>query len=76
MNKRKNADMDKTRYKLIVQIDHEVRTPLTIIKEGVSLLLEEIPGGLNPTQKKLLSKIKNNVDRLVLATEKILEMSK
>ena len=53
-------------------VSHVIRTPLCIIKEGVSLVLDEIPGKLNPEQKKFLSYAKTNADRLVDSIERIL----
>jgi signal transduction histidine kinase len=57
---------------LIGVISHVVRTPLTIIKESLALILDEIPGKLNPKQKEIVIKAKENIDRLVGYIERIL----
>ncbi len=45
-------------------ISHELRTPLSSIREGVSIILDEIDGELNEHQKKILQIVKSNTDRL------------
>ena len=69
------GDLEILKSGLITMISHEVRTPLTIIKEGLSLVLDEIPGKLNPDQKKYLTDAKENTDRLIQAVESILHTS-
>jgi CheY-like chemotaxis protein len=60
---------------LMGMISHVIRTPLTVVKESLSLMLEEIPGKLNPKQKELLSTGKENVDGLIQSVEEIFEKS-
>lgn len=64
--------LEKAKFELLTMIAHTVRTPLTIIKEGVSLVLDEIPGKLNSKQKEFLTDSKNNVDRLIQSVEQLL----
>ncbi|MBU1113354.1 MAG: hypothetical protein KKH93_05725 [Candidatus Omnitrophica bacterium] len=66
------SDLEKLKNELVSIIEHKVRTPLAVIKEAVSLVAEEVPGKLNPKQKKLLTITKNNIDRLVTSIEEIL----
>ena len=56
-------------------ISHVIRTPLTVVKESLSLVLDEIPGKLNPQQKELLSTGRKNVDGLIQSVEEISEKS-
>jgi signal transduction histidine kinase len=72
-NIRKEDDLEKAKKELITMISHLIRTPLTIIKEGLSVVLDEIPGKLNPEQKKFLIKAKDSTDRLIQSVEKILQ---
>lgn len=58
--------------RVVSTISHTIRTPLSIIKEGLSLLLDEIPGKLNPQQKKIVTVAKNNIDRLTQSIEELL----
>ena len=56
-------------------ISHIIRTPLAVLKESVSLVLDEIPGKLNPKQKELLSTGKQNLDGLIQSVEEVSEKS-
>ena len=64
-------DLEIFKNELIGIISHIIRTPLTIIKEGLALALDEIPGKLNPKQKAILTTVKDNVDRLITQVEKV-----
>ncbi|MGA1823614.1 MAG: ATP-binding protein [bacterium] len=57
-------------------VSHELRTPLTSIKEGISIVFEEIPGELNSKQKNLLGIAKRNVDRLARLINNVLDFQK
>ncbi|MBM4277821.1 MAG: response regulator [Deltaproteobacteria bacterium] len=52
-------------------VSHIIRTPLAIIKESLSLVLDEIPGELNAKQKELLSNGKKSLDSLVFSIEEL-----
>jgi len=56
-------------------ISHVIRTPLAVVKESLSLVLDEIPGKLNPQQKELLATGRKNVDGLIQSVEDISEKS-
>jgi len=56
-------------------ISHLIRTPLAVLKESLSLVLDEIPGKLNPKQKELLSTGKQNLDGLIQSVEEMSEKS-
>ena len=66
-------DLETLKYELMSIISHAIRTPLTVVKEGLSLVLDEIPGKLNAQQKQFLSDAKGSADRLIQYVEKILE---
>jgi CheY-like chemotaxis protein len=68
-------ELEKFEMKLLGMISHEIRTPLTVIKEGLSLVLDEIPGELNAKQKELISAGKQNVDVLIQSVEETFEKS-
>lgn len=45
-------------------IYHDLRGPLAVIKEAISLLLDDIPGKLNEEQKSLLLTAQRNIEKL------------
>lgn len=53
-----------------------MRTPLTTIKEGTSLLLEGIGGEINEKQRRLLSILTAETNRLIGMVNSILDLSK
>ncbi|NWF92213.1 MAG: response regulator [Syntrophaceae bacterium] len=56
-------------------ISHVVRTPLAVVKESLSLVLDGIPGKLNGKQNELLSIAKLEVDGLIQSIEEIFQKS-
>jgi two-component system sensor histidine kinase GlrK len=57
-------------------MSHELRTPLTSIKEGTNLLLEGVGGEINEKQRRLLSIISEESNRLLELINSILDLSK
>ena len=57
-------------------VSHELRTPLSIIKEGVSLVLDGIPGKINEKQNKILKTAGASIDRLTRIIDGLLDISK
>ena len=62
-------------YELMGMISHVIRTPLAVVKESLSLVLDGIPGELNAKQKELLSNGKKNVDNLIQSVEELSQES-
>ena len=67
---------DKIQSDFLSMVNHELRTPLASIKEGVSLVLDEVAGSLNEKQKNFLNIVKRNVDRLSGLINGLLDLSK
>lgn len=68
--------LDRLKTDFVSMVSHELRTPLSITKEGISLVLDKIPGGLNEEQEKILGTSKNNIDRLARIIDALLDISK
>ena len=68
--------VDKMKTEFISTVSHELRTPLSIIKEGISLVMDEIPGKINEKQARLLKISQDNIDRLVRIINDLLDISK
>jgi len=52
---------------------HDLKTPIAIIKEGISLVLDKIPGDINEDQIRILTTARNNTDRLSEMINKLQE---
>jgi two-component system sensor histidine kinase GlrK len=72
----KLKEMDRMKSDFFSLMSHELRTPLTSIKEGTTLLLEGVGGETNVKQKRLLSIITEESNRLIDLVNSILDLSK
>jgi two-component system sensor histidine kinase GlrK len=57
-------------------MSHELRTPLTSIKEGTGLLLEGVGGATTEKQRKLLTILAEESNRLIGLVNSLLDFSK
>ena len=71
---RRRAETIKDEF--VSTVSHELRTPLAIAKEGISLLVDGIPGPVNEKQVGILQTSKNNLDRLARIINDLLDVSK
>lgn len=55
---------------------HELRVPLAAMKEGTAIILDGSLGEVNEKQKEFLTIIKNNIDRLILLVNDILNFQR
>ena len=55
---------------------HELRTPMTVIREGVSQVLEGLRGDVTDAQRRALTLALNGIDRLARIIDELLDMSK
>jgi len=60
----------------IAHVSHELRSPMTGIREGTALLLEQVPGPLTPGQRRILDVVQNHCERLWHHIASILDLSK
>lgn len=67
--------IDNLKSEFVSTVSHELRTPLAIIKEGLSIILDEITGKINTEQRKVISAAKENIDRLTLLINDLLDIS-
>ena len=68
--------LDQLKSDFVAMVSHELRTPLAITKEGISLVLDEVAGSINPKQNKILTTSRNNIDRLARIINSLLDISK
>jgi len=71
----KGNELEILKYELMGMISHSIRTPLAVVKESLSLVLDEIPGKLSAKQRELLSNGKENADELIQSIEVIFQKS-
>jgi two-component system sensor histidine kinase GlrK len=73
----KLKEIDKIKSDFFSLMSHELRTPLTSIKEGANLLIEGLNGKeIDEKQKKLMTIIMEESNRLIGLVNSLLDLSK
>ncbi len=75
-NNKKLIEFDKMKANFISLVGHELRTPLSSIKESVSLVSDESTGKINDKQKEMLAIADRNIVRLTRLIDDVLDLSK
>ena len=68
--------VDHMKSDFLAAMSHDFRSPLTVVRGAVELLLGERPGLLTPGQRELAESAERNVRRLEEFTEDLLEMAR
>ena len=69
-------EAEQAKEELFSHISHELRTPLTSVHEATHLLLDRVPGPLEPKQVRLVEIVRLSSERLLRLVNHILEMSR
>jgi signal transduction histidine kinase len=68
--------LDETKEEFFASLSHELRSPLTSVREASHLLREEVSGPLTGQQARLVEIIGQSSDRLLRLVNQMLEMSR
>jgi two-component system sensor histidine kinase GlrK len=69
------AELETDRERTLRHVSHELKTPLTALKEGVALLKEEVPGPLVENQREVVDILQHNVAGLQQQIESLLSLN-
>lgn len=69
------AELESDRERTLRHVSHELKTPLTALKEGVALLREEVPGPLVAGQREVVEILQHNVGSLQKQIESLLRLN-
>ncbi len=73
---RRLKELDNMKSEFISIVSHELKTPLTSMREAANLLMEGVSGDLNEKQQRLIVIMGQGIERLIQMTSELLEMSK
>ena len=68
--------LDELKDGIVRTVAHELRSPLMVVKEGISVVLEKMAGDLTKKQEEVLTLVNDTVDRLIRVTNNLLDISK
>jgi len=69
------AELDEQKTRLLHHVSHELKTPLTALQEGTSLLSDEVSGPLTEEQREVVQILRTNCQRLRKLIENLLDYS-
>lgn len=67
--------LEEQKKRFLRHVSHELKTPLTAIREGSELLTDEVGGSLKPQQREIASILRENSVRLQKMIENLLNYS-
>lgn len=70
--RRRLAELEEQKSRFLRHVSHDLKTPLTAIREGTQLLGEGVPGPLSEQQKTIISIIDQNSRRLQQLIEELI----
>ncbi|MDP8229659.1 MAG: GAF domain-containing sensor histidine kinase [Candidatus Gorgyraea atricola] len=68
--------LSQLKLDFVATVSHELRSPLTSVKEAMNILLDGLTGEVDPNQKKFLTISKSNIDRVLRLIEELLDLSR
>lgn len=69
------TELDEQKTRLLHHVSHELKTPLTALQEGTSLLDDGVPGPLTAEQREIVQILRANCLRLRKLIENLLDYS-
>lgn len=69
------AELEEEKRKFLRHVSHELKTPLSAIREGSELLNEEVLGRLNPQQREVAEILQHNCAYLQRLIEDLLSLN-
>jgi two-component system sensor histidine kinase GlrK len=69
------VDLEEQKAQFLRQVSHELKTPLTAIREGAQLLSDDIAGPLNASQREIMEILSRNALQLQQLIEDMLNFN-
>jgi len=71
--RRRLTELEAQKNRFLRHISHELKTPLTALREGAELLHDEVGGALGPQQRKVVEIMRDNSVKLQRMIEDLLD---
>jgi len=71
--RRRLEEFETQKNRFLRHVSHELKTPLTALREGAELLHDEVAGQLTPMQKQVVSIMRDNSVKLQRLIEELLD---
>lgn len=71
-----NKNYERWKDELISMVAHEIKNPLSAMKNSMSILMSQASGPMNDGQRKLLTVSTRNIDRLTRLLDNVLDVSR
>jgi two-component system sensor histidine kinase GlrK len=71
--RRRLLELDDEKNRFLRHLSHELKTPLTALREGAELLYDEVVGSLSDPQRRVVSIMKDNSIKLQRLIEELLD---
>ncbi|MBI5951547.1 MAG: GAF domain-containing protein [Chloroflexi bacterium] len=72
----REVEVDRLKSEFVATVSHELRTPMTAIKGYVDILTMGAAGALDENQMHFLEIVRNNIDRLNILVNDLLDISR
>lgn len=72
----REKEIDRMKSEFIAIASHEMRTPLTAMKNAIDILIKQKAGTINTGQENFLSIASRNIDRMSCLVDNLLDISK
>jgi len=69
-------EMDRLRKEFVVDVSHNLHSPLTALTEGVYLLMDETTGPISEKQRRCLDMMRENIERIDRMVSHLLEITR
>jgi two-component system sensor histidine kinase GlrK len=73
--RRRLGELESDRERTLRHVSHELKTPLTALREGIALLQEEVVGDLEGAQQEVVEILHHNVMTLQRHIESLLQLN-
>jgi len=72
----KLGELDQMKKDFVAHVSHELKAPLAAIRQTLAVALEQVPGPINESQRRLLDLSRNSAERLSAMVANLLDVSR